>query len=41
MFITRIIGKTIISATLLGGGYILFKRIKKKNALLEKDKVKK
>jgi hypothetical protein len=25
--------KTIISAALLGGGYILFKRIKKKNRL--------
>ena len=41
MFITRIIGKTIISAALLGGGYILFKRIKKKNSLVDKDKVKK
>lgn len=41
MFITRIIGKSIISAALLGGGFILFKRVKKKKRLLDKDKVKK
>ena len=41
MFVTRIIGKSIISAALFGGGFILFKRIKKKNRSLDKDKVKK
>ena len=40
MFITRVIGKAIVSAALLGGGYILYKRIKKKNILLDKDKTK-
>ncbi len=39
MFITRIIGKTIISSALLGGVYVLYKRIKKKKAMLDKDKI--
>ncbi|MFL2682136.1 MAG: hypothetical protein ACJ0G9_00320 [Alphaproteobacteria bacterium] len=40
MFITRVIGKAIVSAALLGGGYILYKRIKKRKIMLDKDKAK-
>ena len=39
MFITRIIGKTIISSALLGGAYVLYKRIKKKKTIISKDKI--
>ena len=39
MFISKIIGKTIISSVLLGGTYVLYKRIKKKKAMLSKDKI--
>lgn len=39
MFITKIIGKTIISSVLLGGTYIFYKKIKKKKAMIGKDKV--
>ena len=39
MFITKIIGKTIISSALLGGTYFLYKRIKKKKTMLNKDKI--
>jgi len=39
MFITRIIGKTIISSALLGGAFVLYKKIKKKKAMLDKDKI--
>ena len=38
MFIAKIIGKTIISSVLLGGTYVLYKRIKKKKAMIIKDK---
>ena len=40
MFITKIIGKTIISSVLLGGAVILYKRNKKKNTMIFKDKEK-
>jgi len=39
MFITKIIGKTIISSVLLGGTYVLYKRIKKKKTMLSRDKI--
>jgi len=38
MFITKIIGKTIISSVLLGGAYVIYKKIKKKKLMLDKDK---
>ena len=39
MFITNIIGKTIISSVLFGGTFVLYKRIKKKKAMISKDKI--
>ena len=39
MFITRIIGKTIISSVLMAGTYVLYKRIKKKKTIISKDKI--
>ena len=38
MFISRIIGKTIISSALIGGTFLLYKRIKNKKKRIEKAK---
>ena len=38
MFITRIIGKTVIRSAFIGGAFLLYKRIKRKKAMPEKVK---